>query len=165
MTSPWDQAFDQRPPEDVPAAPPVSEDSFKLLFNGRLTDRVEYGGHTFGLRTLSIGEELRVTEIIKPYINNDLAQGRAYATAVVAASLTDVDGEPFGGIPLGPADDRLPRRYDEVSDWNWVFIDQIYQKYLELEQRQAEAVEEVDKKKGMIPSSSASFAHSNEVDD
>ena len=162
MTSPWDAAFEERPP--LGDAAPVSEDTFSLLYNGRLRDRVEYGGHSFGLRTLSIGEELRVTEIVRSFLDNPLAQGRAYATAVVAAALTDVDGEPFGGIPLSPADDRLPRRYEQISDWNWVFIDKIYQHYLELEQRQVESIEEIEKKTDLIPSLVLSDS-SNEVDD
>lgn len=125
------------------------DDSYKqdftnLLNLGRLSGTFRWSGHTFRIHTLNTDEILSLGILHKPY-SGTISDVRAYTTIVVAASLESVDGRP-PILPLGPSDDTLESRFNYVKDnyYQWT-IDAIYTKYLELEKRVGEILEEMGK--------------------
>lgn len=118
-------SFDQRHAE-----------SFKgLLYIGSLTDRFEWLGHEFVIRTLGVDEQLAIAMVTKPYQGSGGEQ-LAYATAVVALATVTVDGEELP-TPIGE-DAKLAewaqRRFAYVRDnWYQYTISEVFQRYLALE--------------------------------
>lgn len=111
-----------------------------LLQLGRLEKQVSYAGHTFVVRTLKAGEEIAVTLITKDYAET-MGYAKAYAIAVVAASLELVDGAPLFG-QLGPdMVTPIEQKYHTVSQWYWPTIEYLYNEYTELLREQFEAFE------------------------
>lgn len=114
-----------------------------LLTNGKITEEVELAGHTFVIRTLTIGEELAVAEVCKAYYEN-FTESKAIATATVAAALESIDGRPIMHS-LGPdpvANIRQKFQYIR-SKWYWVLIAELYAHYANLLDRQVNAFEEL----------------------
>lgn len=160
----WDEAWDGETPEpafelgDEDVDPgvlgleeqpeddePLAEDALGLLHLGRLTAETDIRGHKVRLRTLKIGEELEIGILVKPYTGTP-EEGRAYACAVVAASIDAIDGRPLVTV-LGPDADVIAKKFDVVrSKMYWPVINDIYEKYITLQQRQLEALEDVQGK-------------------
>ena len=114
-----------------------------LLQLGELHDQFEYLGHEFHIRTMRIGEELSALAQTRAYQDVPLAQGRAYATAIVAGALVSVDGEPVVQ-ELGPGQgSQAALRFAKVSKWYFTVIDYVYKRYLKLEEQQAETLAEL----------------------
>lgn len=133
----------QEPPEAAPG-PVVEEPPTKafdprhrealtgLLYLGRLEDTFEWGGHTFHIRTLTAGEQIRAGIMIKPALGTRVEM-KAYQSATVAAGLITVDGEPIV-VPLGTDDVLHKQQYDYIlAKWHALTIDAIYTRIYELE--------------------------------
>lgn len=148
-------AIDQSPlpdPDPVPDEgqidefdPRVAEDVEGLLFLGALSSEFELFGHQFVMRTLRVGEELAVAQVVKQY-EGTLAQGKAYAIANVAASIVTVDGRPLVES-LGPDQEEtlttINRKFAYVrSKWYFPVVELLYQEFSQLRLRQAAALEE-----------------------
>jgi len=113
-----------------------------------LTELVELGhletvhrafGHEYVIRTLTTGEELRAMALTRPWAEVPVAQGRAFATAIVAGALVAVDDEETAR-GNSPRDDGLKARFKYVQELYWPVVDSIYQAYLGLERKQAEVL-------------------------
>jgi hypothetical protein len=131
---------------DEPLSPQMMGQVQGLLQLGELHDQFEYLGHEFHIRTMRIGEELAALAQIKGFQDVPLAQGRAYATAMVAGAIESVDGQPIIG-ELGPGDrSNAAQKFAKVSKWYYYVIDYIYKKYVELEKAQAETLEALQAK-------------------
>lgn len=164
----WEERLDE------PALPPVtepepfdeelnslSEDAQGLLNLGYLTEELTLGGNDIVLRTLYIGEELEIGLITKDY-KDTTEEGRAYATALVAAAIERVNGKPIVQ-KLGPSDkDFLQRKFEHVkAGYFWPVIRELYEQgVVPLLQRQARAIDELRSKstavRGMSTPSSES---------
>lgn len=109
-----------------------------LLHLGYLEKQVSFAGHTFVLRTLKAGEEIAATLVVKEY-SETVGYAKAYAIAVVSASLELVDGAPMFGA-LGP-DMVTPihQKYSVVSQYFWPVVEFLYKQYLALLEEQIEA--------------------------
>lgn len=121
--------------------PPESAESITgLLHLGYIEKRVEYAGHTFVMRTLRSGEEISVNQVVKEW-DDTVGFAKAYAIAVVAASIELVDGMPLFG-QLGP-DMVAPirQKFETVRQWFWPTIEFLYRSYEELLQEQIQAFE------------------------
>ena len=125
-----------------PTLDPRYKDDFNGLFYlGYLSDEFEFAGHRFNIRTLNTDAMLEVALWCKKY-EATIADSRAYATAVVAASIELLDGRPLYR-PLGPGGDNakdLEMRIAVVRKWFRWTIDHAYTKCLELERRVDELV-------------------------
>ena len=154
----WERQFEQHESEVAVAEPvwveepisdpeePVSEDIISLLNLGKLTYEMNVRGHKIVLRTLTMGEELEIGLLLKPFIGT-VEEGRALATAIVAASIESFDGNPLvRGI--GPEENLLHRKFDYVrTRMYWPVIRLIYEEgYIPLAARQSEAIEDFQKK-------------------
>jgi hypothetical protein len=124
------------------------EDFIGLLFLGALTKEFTFAGHKFVIRTLTTDEILAVGQVVKDYEGN-LSQMKAYATAVVAASVASVDGQslptPFRDEPGAVA---LRARFTQVGKWFPYVIDVIYSEFLTLEDRVNSIFQEMGKASG-----------------
>lgn len=155
-TTVWDREFDeQQVGEDEWLADPDEVDQQKelpgqdvvnLLNLGELKARMEISGHEVWLRTLKVAEELEIGVLVQPYMNT-IEEGRALATATVAASIDSLDGKPLVEN-FGPGDNKLRRKFDYVrTHMYWPVIKILYEEaYIPLVTRQVEAIEEFRKK-------------------
>lgn len=109
-----------------------------LLHLGYLSRNVSYAGHTFLMRTLRSGEEIVVNQVVKEW-DDTVGFAKAYAIAVVSASIELVDGMPLFGA-LGP-DMKIPiqQKFETVRQWFWPTIEFLYRAYEELVQDQIAA--------------------------
>jgi len=123
-----------------------SEKLVGLINIGRLTKDISLYGDDIRLRTLKIGEELEVGLLISKWTGT-AEEGRAYAVAIVAASIETLNGKKLVST-LGPSqDDELRRKFDFVrTKWYWPAIQEIYENYVELQQEQLKALEELRSK-------------------
>ena len=147
----WEAQFEQPEvlewkEEDVPAIEEPSNDIVSLLNLGELRYEIEIRGHKIILRTLRMSEELEIGLFIKPYLGT-LDEGRAIATATVAASIESYDGNPII-TAIGPDENLLRKRFDFVKDkMYWPVIQIIYEEgYIPLIEKQVKAIEEFRKK-------------------
>src|SRR4051812_22074101 len=135
MADVWEEHFDNEAPKDLPPdfgeefeEEPLREEVVELLHLGRLSSSVEIRGHTIRISTLTVGEELLVAILARDYIDTQDAN-KAYATALVAAAITSVNGKPLAA-PLGPNTTKrevLERKYEYVlSHWYWPVVRVIY---------------------------------------
>lgn len=156
----WDRSFDEQeevgPNEWVDelvdeeqeplSESPFGKDIISLLNLGELKARIDVRGHDVTLRTLRMDEELEIGLLVQPY-QGTLEEGRALATAVVAASVESIDDMPLVA-ELGPGENLLRKKFDYVrTRMYWPVIKIIYEEgYIPLVERQVAAVEEFTKK-------------------
>lgn len=135
------------PPEDLTKD---EENLFEELITvGKLTEIFSFAGHRVHLSTLTVGLELQIGLLTKPFLNSD-AYPRAYKAAVVAGSVMELDGQPVYQ-PIGPHEDPefIMRKKFEI--WNGYYpitVDLIYSKVMELEQKLIPLVEKLKKMLG-----------------
>lgn len=118
-----------------------------LLYIGALTDRFSWLGHEFVLRTLGPDEQLAIALIIKPYAGT-AGEQLAYTTAVAAMATVSVDGEE---LPTPVAEDSelagwAQRRFSYVkANWYAYTVNEVFQRYLALEDTAVKVVEAMGK--------------------
>ena len=129
--------------EEMEVNPAVRTDVDNLLTNGFISSEVELAGHVFVLRTLTIGEELAVSMVCAEYDKN-IAQHKAVATATVAASLETIDGRMLMHS-LGPdPTTNIRQKFMYIRNkWYWSIIEELYQHYLLLIERQIRAFQDL----------------------
>lgn len=134
---------EQQAIDDEGFDPSVRSDMESLLTNGFISKEVDMAGHVFLLRTLKIGEELAVSDACKNY-QGDFTQAKAIATATVAAALEAIDGRPLMHH-LGPdPSHNISKKFQYVRNkWYWYIINELYEHYRDLLERQAIAFEEL----------------------
>lgn len=121
--------------------PEVQADVDGLIHLGALFDEVEFCGHTFGIRTLRLGEELAASKVVEPF-RNTLKEGEAWASAQVALALTSVDGDENFCPQAGPNQDAYARaRFQYLGkNWFWPTVEYIYANFARLQDRQVAAI-------------------------
>jgi hypothetical protein len=122
-------------------SPEVQADVDGLIHLGHLSDEVEFCGHTFGLRTLRLGEELSAAKVSEPF-SNTLKAAESWASAQVALALTSVDDDEDFCPQAGPNQDVYARaRFQYLSkNWYWPTVDFLYSSLVRLQQRQLAAI-------------------------
>jgi hypothetical protein len=128
---------------EIPMPPVMVGNLNQLLQLGELNDEFEFLGHQFNIRTMRIGEELAALAVIKGYQDVPLAQGRAYATAMVAGALVSIDGNPLVAS-LSPGDrSNAAVKFKKVAKLHYYVIDYLYKRYTDLEKEQARILDEL----------------------
>jgi len=136
--------------DEIPPVLTIEEEDevVDLLQAGRKERVIEIFGRTLHLRTLTIAEELKVSEITKPYIGSD-GWGRAYRTAVVAAAIRTMDGKLlFNPISETEVDQIIVKKFEKLLDWFPLGVDQVYAQYREMELELLAFVEKLGKSSG-----------------
>lgn len=141
----WENEFTQPEPEAPKDFPDHLFDPFQQLVQlGHLEDQWEMGGQEFKIRTIRVGEELTYLRLTKPYQGQPAAEGRAYAAAMVAASMVSLNGQPLA-VALSPTQDVSDLKFKKVLRWHWPVIEHVFQHYLSLEKKQREVLLELQK--------------------
>lgn len=112
-----------------------------LAYIGHLESKVEIPYHTFTVRTLTVGEKIKIAELIKD-LEGSLGYARAYRAAVAAAGTVLVDGQPLlvGSRKI----DSISQKYQYMIDnWHDFVIDILYEKINELEGNVLKVLEEL----------------------
>lgn len=137
------------PDESEPVLTSEEEDeAVDLIHAGRKEKHFELFGRKIHLRTLTIEEELKVSEITKRYIGTD-GYPRAYRTAVVAAAIRTIDGELlFNPISDSEIEQIIVKKYEKLLDYYPLAVDQIYAKYRDMELELLAFVEKLGKSQG-----------------
>lgn len=142
---------EEEPQESLEDAFPedMYQDLNGLMWVGYLSTKFDYLGHTFRIKTLTLGEELAVAQVVKDYAET-MGFEKAAAAALVASCIETVDGRPLMG-KLGPsASGSIQQRFDYVTDsdegWYWPTIEAVYRKYIELQMRQAAVYDRLQSK-------------------
>lgn len=132
-------------PEAEQTEPP-SQEIIALLNLGELEAKLNVRDHDIILRTLKMDEELEVGLLVQRY-RDTLEEGRALATALVAASIKSIDGKPIVAT-LGPEENLIRRKFDYVrTRMYWPAIRIIYEEgYLPLVEQQVKVLDEFRKK-------------------
>lgn len=136
----WVQA--DRPPVEAESEqePEPEFDSFDykwrnkfegLAYLGHLEGQVKIPYHEFTVRTLKVGEKIRVVEMVQ-HLEPSMSYARAYRAAIVAAGLVLVDGKP---LLVGSRNiDAISQKYQYVIDnWYDFVVDSLFDKINELE--------------------------------
>lgn len=129
---------------DLEFEPDISAPVEGLIHLGNIEEDFEYAGHTFGLRTLTVAEEIAAAKVIEPF-RNTLKEPEAWAAAQVGLALTHVDGDEDFCPQAGPNKTAFAQaRLNYVStNWYWPTIDALFRFYAELLQKQIEIVRQV----------------------
>jgi len=154
-----DQLLEARKAEVFAAAekaateePVLTEDeeieTIDLVHAGRKECFPTIFGRKIHLRTLTIAEELKVSEITKHYVGTD-GWGRAYRTAVVAAAIRKIDGKLlFDPISENEYREIIVKKYEILLDYYPLAVDQIYARYRDMELELLALVEKLGKSEG-----------------
>lgn len=122
--------------------PRISNDIDGLLFLGRLTHDCEVFGHRFTLRTLTRGERLAISLLVREY-EDTLGLADAMQTAYLALAIQTLDGRPLS-IPLEtePIHTHLRRNFEIIQKWYDPVLEALYGEYAHLLVRQEQAFKE-----------------------
>lgn len=124
------------------------DEAVDLIHAGRKEKFVDIFGRRIQLRTLTIEEELKVSEITKQYIGSD-GYPRAYRTAVVAAAIRTIDGQLlFNPISESEFDELIRKKFEKLLDYYPLAVDQIYARYRDMELELLALVEKLGKSSG-----------------
>lgn len=119
-----------------------------LMFLGALQASFDFIGHRFVIRTLTTDETLAIGMITKEFEETIGAQ-RAYATALVALCIQSVDGRQLPS-PIGTDDNNYAWAFERFNyvkaRWFPYVVDNIYERYLLLESKTIEVLQEMAKK-------------------
>lgn len=145
--------------------PEVRQNVEGLEVLGHIEDEFRQWGHSYVMRTLKGEEELAAAVVTKEYVET-LGQAKAWAWANVALSLVAVDGAYDFCPPVGPDSIEYARaRFKYVtSKWHWALAEYLFDRFVELQQRQYAALEAMrDFSQGSQPSSSPGLGSLNDL--
>lgn len=122
----------------------VRADVDSLIHLGELSEDIEFCGHTFGLRTLRVDEEIAAAKAIDSF-RDTLKEPQAWAAVQVGLALTHLDGDTDFCPSVGVDKVSFARaRFQYVtSQWYWPTIDYLHSEYLALLEKQAIAIRAV----------------------
>lgn len=130
--------FDEFPPQ-------VAQSVEGLAWLGHLEIEVSRWGHSWLLRTLKADEELEAALVAKEF-QDTFGQVKAHTWAHIAAALTAVDGDEDFCPPIGPSRKQHVRAKFQycTENWYWPVGEMLFGQYIELINKQAEALDAVD---------------------
>lgn len=147
----FDERFAGEQQEDFPSegeAPEFPDELVEPLQEltqvGHLTDSFTYAGQEFVIRTMTIGEELEALRVTRDYHDIPVAAGRVYATAMVAGAVQNLNGVPLA-IPISEKQNIMEIKFGKVKKWFWPVIEVVYRHYEQLERKQKEVLDGLQK--------------------
>lgn len=132
--------------DQVDQFPPHIQDAVDgLAWLGHIESTVRWCGHSFTLQTLKAGEELEAALIAKEY-QETFGQVKASAWAHLAMAVVAVDGDKNFCPPIGPdirTHGRAKFNY-MTENWYWPTGEFLFNEYVDLVRRQAEALDALE---------------------
>lgn len=116
----------------------------ELIHIGNLKDTFDWHQHKFEIKTLKIEEELVIGQLIKEF-KDTIAEEKAAAVAIAAASVVSINNKPFM-----PGYDQsvyvtIREKFNYIiKNWNWVVVETINSEYLQLLAKMYEILESVE---------------------
>lgn len=150
LTAPGETApGETAPPDSEPVLTGEERDYFARAIeigNESRTDTIY--GHTVTVRTMTMAEELAVGQHIKPFLGTS-SQAQAYRAAVVAATITDIDGVPLYTPvrKMSPAE-IVEAKWNALQDYYPAFINAVYKVVQAMEKDVAQLLEKLGKSEG-----------------
>lgn len=116
-----------------------------LAYLGHLEQEVRFCGHRFLLRTLKAGEELEAALLAKDW-QDTMGQMKAHAWAHLAASMVAVDGDENFCPAIGPGTaSHMRGKFQFMIDhWYWSVGEYLFGQFIDLTQRQVDAIEAIE---------------------
>jgi hypothetical protein len=143
-TPPSEEAPEELPERISEFPEEIRDDVIGLAWLGFLQDTVHIWGHTFEIRTLRVGEELKIGTLTKKYADT-IGEENAIAAATVALALKSVDGDPDFVKTASKFDDEAEVRFRYVLDhWFTPVIQRVFDAYIPLITRQRAALAEME---------------------
>ncbi len=120
--------------------PPRSKDDIEgLLYLGKLTQIVNVYGHDFTLNTLTTGEELAVSLLVKKW-EGTVGISKAFMTATIAASVSSVNGRPFyTPITVTRNSQHISDKFNKILEWHFPVVQGLFDEYTKMVERQTNA--------------------------
>lgn len=120
-----------------------------LLTIGRVTKEVDVLGHPVLMKTMTVSDELMVGLETEKYRKSE-AFARAYQSAVVAASVISIDGEPvYTPISAEESDTEVfTKRLKKIHALYPIVVSEIYRHYMEVEKEFAQLAQKLGKLQG-----------------
>jgi hypothetical protein len=135
---------------EVEAGTPVEFDpkyreSFTgLLFIGKVTKEFKWLGHTFILKSPTVGELLEAGQLHKAYVNT-VSDIKAWQSIIVAASIQSIDGRPLT-VPITNEVSALEAKFNYINvHWYPWTLDVLYEQYILLDKEVADVIEALGK--------------------
>lgn len=121
-----------------------SKDFNELLQIGHITQKFEWSGHKFEIKTLTIEEELVVGQLVKEY-KDSIAEEKAVAVALAAASLVSINDKPFMPSYEKTAFISIRERFNYIKDnWHWIVVENLNTEYIQLLARLYQNLEDTE---------------------
>lgn len=121
-----------------------SKEFNELIHIGHLVRNFEWHQHKFEIRTLKVEEELVVGQLVKEF-KDSIAEEKAVAVALAAASLVSVNDKPFMPAYEKSAFVSIRERFVYIKEnWNWVIVETINAEYVQLLAELYETIEAVE---------------------
>lgn len=136
---PQEKSEEQDP---LPEFDPKHRDAFTgMLYLGRLQESFTLWGHHFVVRTVTTEQLAEIGRIVRPY-EGTFAREAVYQSAVVAACVVSVDGQPLPGpITVDDSDELASVRFPYVMrNWMPPVREAVYDKCFALEMTSREVL-------------------------
>lgn len=129
--------------EELEFDPALAAEVEDLVTSFDIEEDVDFAGHTFGIRTLSVGEEIAASKVIQGF-RDTIKEAEAWTSALIGVALTHVDGDENFCPALSKNKGDLARsRFNYVSQWPWPIIEHLFRAYAQLKQQQLEKIRRV----------------------
>lgn len=122
--------------EPIESLSPDESQLFKSLIQvGRLTQTLDVYGHEILISTLTVGEDIQVGLLLKPYIDTHSFQ-RAYRALIASAAVRTIDGEELiSRLSSSDPSVTVAEKFQKIKLYFPIVIDKIYDGLTELENR------------------------------
>lgn len=141
-------------PEPEAAPPPEFDPRWRddftgLVHIGALTDRFEWLGHQFHIRTLTTEELAEIALVTKKYLGSG-AEDKVWQAAVTAACVISVDGKALPApLTTEPGDTEFSNKFHYVfGKWYAPTLDVVFERYMSLEIKVREVIAAMGKASG-----------------
>lgn len=104
-----------------------------LLYLGHLEDSFTYAGHQFRVRNLTAGETIEAGVLIKSALGTRV-ELKAWSSAVAAAGIISVDGQPLIVPLMAGAEPSLEEKYRLILKWYEPIVQRVYDAVTALEE-------------------------------
>jgi SpoVK/Ycf46/Vps4 family AAA+-type ATPase len=121
-----------------------SKEFNELIHIGHIVETFDWYDHKFELRTLKIEEELVIGQLVKEF-KDSIAEEKAVAVAIAAASLVSINGKPFMPQYEKSSYIWIKERFNYIKEnWHWIIVETINAEYIQLLAKLYQTIEDIE---------------------